>query len=92
LKQLFDADIRKTIIVDHPEGFEKYLDKMATPGEWGDAIVLIAASACYVRRIVVVLNGGSSIPIVARNVAPTAEKIFLRYTEDNKHYVSLTPK
>ena len=93
--QIFDKGFDRNCITEEAGGYEKYLEKMSMSGTWGDHPVLIAASALYERRLIVVPNEGQSISVVARNVPPTADKLFLGYyvlAEHKRHYMSLTPK
>lgn len=73
----------------------QYLKKMEKNGQWGDGVMLSAATKLYDRKIIVVLADNTlseSVPIqLSTDTNDNSIPIYLGFVKDMKHYVHLTP-
>ena len=105
-----EANIEDTTVINkmsendffasRPQGglSEEYMERMSTPGVWGDGMVLCCASRLYKRRINLVLSSGRTVEFLPQEVQVSdASPLVLGYvntsgssTED--HFIFLRPR
>jgi len=66
-----------------------YVERMEKSGEWGDGVMVAAASRFYDRQIIVVVADDS---IAMPTQSNSATAIYIGYASSIKHYVHLEPK
>ena len=69
-------------------GTEMYLKCMKAAKEWGDGIILLAASAKY-RRSIIITNMDSNQEMSRLGIEYTGQPMRLGFMPGSQHYVSL---
>jgi hypothetical protein len=74
----------------------EYLKRMEQPGEWGDGVMLAAATWCFGRKLVLVIADSTSAQPTSVEMSSDANEeslpVYLGFISDQQHYVHLTPK